>query len=188
MILRKLLALAAACQLDWFLWRLYTWLYNLLFIGMEMMPLFARNIIFKMLFRHIGHINLIDYKTYFRYPSKIKIGDNVSINRGCMFLASGHSMEDVDIEIGDDVVFSPNVKLLTAGHDYRFLDLPDTYGKITIGNWAWIGEGAIILEGVTIGTGAVVGAGSVVPKDVEPWTLVVGNPARKIKDREIIHR
>lgn len=50
----------------------------------------------------------------------------------------------------------------------------------------WIGEGTIILEGVTIGTGAIIGAGSVVPKDVEPWTVVAGNPARKIKDREIL--
>ena len=186
MKLREAITLVSACRLDWFLWRLYTWMYNLLFIGMEILPMFARNLIFRILFFHIGKIKLIDYKTYFRYPSKIKIGENVSINRGCMFLAGGRSTEDIDIEIGDNVVFSPNVKILSGGHDHRFLDLPVAYGKITIGDWVWIGEGAIILEGVTIGTGAVVGAGSVGPKEVEPWSVVAGNPARKIKDREVV--
>lgn len=186
MMLRKLLALATVLHVDWFLWRLYTWFYNLLFMGMEVLPMFVRNLIFKVLFYHIGHINLIDYKTYFRYPSKIKIGENVSINRGCMFLASGRSETTVDIEIGDNVVFSPNVKLLSAGHDHCFMNLPDTFGKITIGDNVWIGEGTIVLEGVTIGTGAVIGAGSVVPKDVDPWTVVAGNPVRKIKDRDIL--
>ena len=49
-------------------------------------------------------------------------------------------------------------------------------------NNCWIGAGAIILNGVTIGDGAIVGAGAVVTKDVEPYTVVAGNPARKIKD------
>lgn len=51
-----------------------------------------------------------------------------------------------------------------------------------IGIDSWIGVGAIILNGVTIGDGAVVGAGAVVTKDVEPFTIVAGNPARKIND------
>lgn len=59
-------------------------------------------------------------------------------------------------------------------------------GKQEIGvkicNDCWIGAGAIILNGVTIGEGAVVGAGAVVTKNVEPYTIIAGNPARKIKD------
>lgn len=51
-----------------------------------------------------------------------------------------------------------------------------------IGNDSWIGAGAIILNGLTIGEGAVIGAGAVVTKDVEPYTIVVGNPALKIKE------
>lgn len=58
-------------------------------------------------------------------------------------------------------------------------------GGVKIGNDCWIGAGAIILNGLTIGDGAVVGAGAVVTKDVEPYTIVVGNPARKIKDIQI---
>jgi acetyltransferase-like isoleucine patch superfamily enzyme len=52
---------------------------------------------------------------------------------------------------------------------------------IRIGNKAWIGFNVIILKGITIGEGAVIGAGSVVTKDVEPFTVVAGNPAKIIK-------
>jgi acetyltransferase-like isoleucine patch superfamily enzyme len=52
-----------------------------------------------------------------------------------------------------------------------------------VGNDVWIGHGAIVIAGVTIGDGAIVAAGSVVTKDVEPCTIVGGNPARFIKNR-----
>ncbi len=55
-------------------------------------------------------------------------------------------------------------------------------GGVKICNDCWIGAGAIVLNGITIGEGDVVGAGAVVTKDVEPYTIVVGNPAHKIKD------
>ncbi|GGK30196.1 DapH/DapD/GlmU-related protein [Salinarimonas ramus] len=54
---------------------------------------------------------------------------------------------------------------------------------VTIGHDVWIGHGAVILPGRTIGTGAVVGAGAIVTKDVAPYTIVVGNPARPIRRR-----
>ena len=53
---------------------------------------------------------------------------------------------------------------------------------ITVGDHAWIGAGAIILPGVTIGAGAVVAAGSIVTRDVEPRTVVAGNPARFLRN------
>ena len=56
---------------------------------------------------------------------------------------------------------------------------------ITIGDGVWLGARAIILPGVTIGEGAVVAAGAVVTKDVEPWAVVGGNPAKFIKKREL---
>lgn len=55
---------------------------------------------------------------------------------------------------------------------------------IKVCDMAWIATGAIIMPGITVGEGAVVGAGSVVTRDVEPWTVVAGNPARKVKARK----
>ena len=55
--------------------------------------------------------------------------------------------------------------------------------RVNIGNDVWIGHGAIILPGLTVGNGAVVAAGSVVTKDVEPYSIVAGNPAKEIRKR-----
>lgn len=60
---------------------------------------------------------------------------------------------------------------------------PATKGNVTIGNDVWIGYHVLILSGVTIGDGAVVGAGSVVTKDIEPYAIVAGNPAKLIRKR-----
>lgn len=60
---------------------------------------------------------------------------------------------------------------------------PISKGNVVIGNDVWIGQGATILSGVTIGDGAVIGAFSVVAKDVDPYTIVAGNPARLIRRR-----
>ena len=62
--------------------------------------------------------------------------------------------------------------------DYWF-----TKGDVIIGNDVWIGEDALILSGVTVGDGAVIGARTVIAKDVEPYAVMVGNPARIIKKR-----
>jgi phosphonate metabolism protein (transferase hexapeptide repeat family) len=55
--------------------------------------------------------------------------------------------------------------------------------KVVVGHDVWIGHGALLMPGVTVGTGAVVGAGAVVTKDVEPYTIVVGVPARPLRRR-----
>jgi acetyltransferase-like isoleucine patch superfamily enzyme len=60
---------------------------------------------------------------------------------------------------------------------------PHTKGDVTVGNDVWIGQDALILSGVTIGDGAVVGARSTVARDVEPYTICAGNPARLIRPR-----
>lgn len=89
------------------------------------------------------------------------------------------------IIIGNNVVISQYAYLCTASHSITSPRMCLVAKPIVIDNGAWICAKAIILPGVTIGEGAVVAAGAVVTKDVEPWTVVGGNPAVFIKKREI---
>ena len=132
----------------------------------------------------LGKRGNIDYKTYMRNMKKIFIGDDVWINRGCHFYASFH-VKDATIKIGNHVSFGPDVTIYGAGHDISDFSMKDTADTVTIGDNAWICGGATILQGVTIGEGSVVAAGSVVTKDVEPYTVVGGIPAKKIKERKV---
>lgn len=109
---------------------------------------------------------------------KVHLGQRNVINFGCLFDGRKFS-----IRTGDDVSIGPEAAILTLGHDPQSPDFADRGGEVIIGNRVWIGFRAIILPGVKIGDGAVVGAGAVVTKDVEPFAIVAGNPARKIGER-----
>lgn len=96
--------------------------------------------------------------------------------------------DQAKVVLGDRVSIAPRVMLIALSHANASnirKDIDTSKSQIIIGDDCWIGAGAIILNGVTIGTGAVIGAGSVVTKDVEPYTIVAGNPAKKIKDVQI---
>lgn len=88
-----------------------------------------------------------------------------------------------DIVIGNQATVSQGVMLCTASHDIGSSIMELVTKPIMIGANAWIAANAIILPGVTVGEGAVVAAGAVVTKDVEPWTVAGGNPAKFIKKR-----
>lgn len=104
----------------------------------------------------------------------VKIGKNVFINHGLTCMARG------GIEIEDGVMIGPNASLLTANHE---LDnhMVLLCGRVHIKKNVWIGANAMILPGVTVGENAVVAGGAVVTKDVEPNTVVGGNPAKVLK-------
>ncbi|MCL2371631.1 CatB-related O-acetyltransferase, partial [Candidatus Saccharibacteria bacterium] len=109
------------------------------------------------------------------------------------------------IEIGSFCAFAPNVSILGSNHDYNYTALQYSFythffdqchpsfrvsrtragskGKITIGSDVWLGQNVVVLGGVNIGNGAIVGANAVVTKDVAPYTLVAGVPAKEIKKR-----
>lgn len=110
------------------------------------------------------------------FGDRVQFGKNTVIN--------------CDLEIGNSVLVAGNVSFI-GRNDHR-IDLIDTTiwdsGRgeskmIKIGNDVWIGHGSILLSGITVGDGAVIAAGSVVVKDVEPYTVVGGNPAQTIKSR-----
>ena len=75
--------------------------------------------------------------------------------------------------------------MLSATNDYHRIGRSDLAATVTIGHPVWVGAGAVILPGVSIGAGAVVASGSVVTTDAAPFTIVAGNPARFIKNRDI---
>lgn len=108
----------------------------------------------------------------------IAVGENVFINANCTFL------DGAMITIGANTLIGPDVKIYTPQHpiDYVERRKPQEYAfPVTIGEDCWIGGGAVICPGVTIGARSIIGAGSVVVKDVEPDTVVAGNPARCIR-------
>lgn len=86
------------------------------------------------------------------------------------------------IVIGDDVGLSPDVAIITHGYWMSVLDgYPATFAGVTIEDKVIVGYRSLILMGVTLGESAVVGAGSVVTKNVDPYTVVAGNPAKFIR-------
>mgnify|MGYP005986184431 CR=1 FL=1 len=162
---------------------LYSYYLNILFFVLDLLPHFVRYIFFKILFNKYGKDVMIDYKVFCRYMNTIKIGNNVSINRACELYTSANL--GTFIQLDDNVTLSPNVKMYGAGHDYGYLNLPDTSGNIILKKHVWIGSNSIILQGVTIGEGAIISANSVVTKDVPPYSIVAGIPAKVIKKREL---
>jgi len=133
-----------------------------------------RKFYYKIVGLKIGRSSLMNMSQYFFSINKLKIGKNTHINRGCFFDARA------GISIGNNVSISHQVTLLTGSHDVNLPNFPDIYHPIKIEDYVWIGINATVLQGVTIGEGAVVAAGAVVTKDVEPYTIVGGIPAKKI--------
>ncbi len=150
------------------------------FLNVSPPPL--RKLVFKISLGHLGRGVLIDYSCYFRYPSKIRIGDRVSINRGCQFFPSYH-FKDALIILDDDVIIGPSVTFIGAGQDPRSNTLDDIAKTIHVENGAYIGANTTIRYGVTVGAGSIVGAGSMVVGDVPPNTIVAGVPARTLRLR-----
>ncbi|WP_354068547.1 DapH/DapD/GlmU-related protein [Bradyrhizobium sp. LB5.2] len=129
--------------------------------------------------------------TFIWAPVGLTIGENVYVGRFCTIECSG--------SIGNGVLIANQVGIVgRRDHDYRALgvfvrDAPwigsdrrlaeDPKSHIRIEDDVWIGYGAIILSGVKVGRGAIVAAGAVVVNDVEPYSVVSGNPAIAIKKR-----
>lgn len=112
-------------------------------------------------------------------PKGLLLGDRVAVGWFAELDARG------GITIDHDTNISSHVKLITGSHDIDDPEFTADFLPIHIGHHCWIGTGAIILQGVKVGDGAIVAAGAVVSKDVEPWTVVGGIPAKEIRKRKI---
>ena len=128
---------------------------------------------------YVGHGTIL--KAY--HLNEMVIGANTWIGQGCFLHSAG------GIEIGSCVGIGPGVKILTSAHRDDRVDLPImhqalVFGRVVLADGCDVGVGAILLPGVTIGEGAVVGAGSIVSRDVPPFGVVAGNPARLLRMRD----
>lgn len=130
-------------------------------------------------------------------------GENVNVERGATFShrceLGNNSGIGVNahlygkVVIGDNVMMAPECLIYVRNHCFERTDIPmckqgsSEERPVTIHSDVWIGGRVIILPGVSIGEGAVVGAGSVVTKDVAPFSIVAGNPAKVIGTRQKDH-
>lgn len=139
-----------------------------------------RKWIYKVLGASIGPRVVFHYKTGIRMPHKLIVGGGNIIGDNALLDARN------GITFGENVNLSSNVSIYTEQHDHRdplFRNASGYDKSVRIGDRVWLGCNVIVLPGVTIGEGAVCCAGCVVTKDVEPYTVVAGIPAKKVNDR-----
>ncbi|MEP3478673.1 MAG: acyltransferase [Fuerstiella sp.] len=129
---------------------------------------------------HIGQETNVQLNCKFLNGRRVTLGNNNVVNFGC--LLDGRKY---DIRIGDNVSIGPEATILTLGHDPQSSNFEDSGGDVVVGDRAWIGYRALVMPGVVIGEGAVVAAGSVVTKNVDPYTIVAGIPAKAIGTRNM---
>jgi acetyltransferase-like isoleucine patch superfamily enzyme len=152
----------------------------------------------------IGENVVIEHGALIIKPERVKIGSNVYI--GHYAILRGYDTNDLvigndtwigqlsyinsagGVTIGSRVGIGPCVKMMSSEHREEGRDVPVLlsdleFARITVEDDCDIGIGAVILPGITVGRGSIVGAGAVVTKDVEPYSIVAGVPARKIGER-----
>lgn len=136
----------------------------------------------KWFYRHIlkirfGEDTSFHWRTRFFAPWGIKVGNNTIIGNDCFL--DGR----LGLEIGNNVNISGHIHIYTMQHDVQSPDFAGVGGAVIIEDYVWIATRSIILPGVKIGQGAVVATGAIVTRDVEPYTIVGGIPAKKIGER-----
>lgn len=134
----------------------------------------------------IGENVYIGHNTFLKgyYKNSMLIGNHTWIGQQCFLHSAG------GLQIGRAVGIGPQVIILTSQHkDIANKEMPVylsalKFSKVVIKDRCDIGAGAVILPGVKIGEGAIIGAGAVVTKDISPYEIWVGNPARFLKKRK----
>jgi putative colanic acid biosynthesis acetyltransferase WcaF len=127
----------------------------------------------------------LSFKNQFAASSWIEIPWNLKLGEYSSIGPRVHLYNLGPTTIGSNTVISQDAYLCGGTHDYTVTTMPLIKSAITIGDNVWICAGAFIGPGISIGDGAVIGARAVVTKDVEPWTVVAGNPAVVINRRHL---
>jgi acetyltransferase-like isoleucine patch superfamily enzyme len=121
-----------------------------------------------------------------RHGERIEIGARSHIGERCSLWAGATHGRVV---IGEDALFGPSVFVTASNYRYddratAVMNQPKVERDVHIGRDVWLGTGVIVVAGVTIGDGSIVAAGSVVTRNVAPWSVVAGVPARVVAQRE----
>ncbi len=142
---------------------------------------YVRRMCAKLMFDKCGKNVNIEHGAFLASGKGIEIGDNSGIGINCRITGP--------LSIGKDVMMAPGVNIVTQNHEIADITIPMRLQtaekkKVTICDDVWIGVNALILPGITVGRGSVVAGGAVVTKDVPPYTIVGGNPAKIIRSRK----
>jgi len=141
-----------------------------------------RGLLVKQLFKKCGNNVNVEYLASFGSGRLLEIDDNSGIGVNCIV--------PHNIVIGKNVMMGPDVIILSHHHKFDRTDIPMILQGIDgdlvniVEDDVWIGTRAIIMPGIKICKGAIIGAGSIVTKDVPPFAIVAGNPAKIIRYRE----
>lgn len=133
----------------------------------------------KKMIKNCGYDINIERKA--RFTPDLEIGNRSGVGVKCELTGP--------VKIGNDVMMGPEVIIYTISHkfdrtDISMMDQGSTEpSAVTIGNDVWIGRRAIIMPGIKIGDGCIIGAGAVVTKDIPPYSVAVGVPAKVVKSR-----
>ena len=156
------------------------WSFGCLLFRFSPRPCFGwRRFILRCFGARVGvHVNTYG-STRVYFPWNLSVGDWSAIGENALIYNLG------PITIGQKVTISHGAHLCAGTHDYRDPRMPLLKPPIRIENQAWVCADAFVGPGVVVGEGAVVGARAVVMKDVAPWTVVTGNPARFVRKRTL---
>jgi putative colanic acid biosynthesis acetyltransferase WcaF len=162
------------------LWRRVLWGVGKLAFRFSPRPCFGwRRFVLRCFGARIGREVHVYNSARIYFPWNLTVGDWSAIGEDAFLYNLGH------ITLGQRVTVSQRAHLCAGTHDYNDPIMPLLKPPITIGDQAWICADAFVGPGITVGQGAVVGARAVVIKNVEPWSVVAGNPARQIKKRTL---
>jgi acetyltransferase-like isoleucine patch superfamily enzyme len=165
----------AKSPLEFFLWHLLNFVNNIIY---NLLPFFTvKRLFLSALGARLGRRSFIHAWAQFVSPRRLAIGDNCTINYGCLLDARS------GIEIGNNVMIGHRCRLYTLGHDLDDPRFGPKGGVVRIRDHAVLFTNVLVMPGVTIHEGAAVMSGSVVTKDVGPYEIVGGNPARFIRQR-----
>lgn len=136
-----------------------------------------RSFLLRLFGARIGNHCMIRRTATIYYPWQLQMGELSALGDHANIYNLGV------VTIGDRVTVSQEVMVCAGTHDYRSPAMPLQTPPVWIGDDAWLCARAFVGPGITIASGTVVAACGVVVRDTEPWTIVAGNPAVKVKDR-----